>query len=55
MVEDESNLSSEEEDRDPHDDAYVTDCDDASIPNDANDGGENMQAANNHDEFEDGY
>jgi hypothetical protein len=33
----------------------VTDCDDASIPNDANDGGENMQAANNHDEFEDGY
>jgi hypothetical protein len=57
LVENESNLGNEEEEEDwnPHDDAYVTDCEDASIPNDANDGGENMQAANNQDEFEDAH
>jgi len=54
LDEDESGLGNEEEeDEDPHDDAYVTDSEDA--PPDGGESMEGLQAANNHDEFDDGY
>jgi len=54
LDEDESGLGNEEEeDEDPHDDAYVTDSEDA--PPDGRESMEGLQAANNHDEFDDGY
>jgi len=49
----EDSSSANEEEEDPHDDAYVSDCDDA--PNGPNDDAENMEATNIHDEFDDGY
>jgi len=43
----------EEEEEDPHDDADVSDCE--QDPNGSNGGGENMEAPNILDEFDDGY
>lgn len=43
----------EDEEEDPHDDADVSDCDEA--PNATEDGGENLDSTNNSNEFDDGY
>lgn len=53
LEEDSGSANEEEEDEDPHDDADVSDCEHA--PNGSNDGGENMEATNIPDEFDDGY
>ena len=48
-----ANEEEEEEEEDPHDDADVSDCE--QDPNGSNGGGENMEAPNILDEFDDGY
>ena len=55
LVEEDSGSANEEEedDHDSHDDADVSDCEDA--PSGTNGDGENMDATNVHDEFDDGY
>ncbi|CAN6248725.1 unnamed protein product [Urochloa humidicola] len=55
LVEEDSGSASEEEedDQDPHDDADVSDCEDA--PSGSNGDGENVDATNVPDEFDDGY
>ena len=53
LEEDLGSTNEEEEDEDPHDDADVSDCE--HDPNGSNGGGENMEAANIPDEFDDGY
>ena len=53
LVEEDSSSANEEEEEDPHDDAFVSDCDDA--PNGPNGDAENMEATNIPDEFDDGY
>ena len=55
LVEEDSGSANEEEedDHDSHDDADVSDCEDA--PSGTNGDGENLDATNVHDEFDDGY
>ena len=55
LVEEDSGSANEEEedDHDSHDDADVSDCEDA--PSGTNGDGENVDATNVHDEFDDGY
>lgn len=54
LLEEDSGSANEEEEKDnPHDDVDVSDCKDA--PNDSNVDGENMEATNIPDEFDDGY
>ena len=53
LEEDLGSTNEEEEEEDPHDDADVSDCE--QDPNGSNGGGENMEAPNILDEFDDRY
>lgn len=53
LVEEDSCSANEKEEEDPHDDAYVSNCDDA--PNGSNGDGEYMETTNIPDEFDDLY